>query len=244
MEGAIGSRGPGETQLETDRRLIGQRIARLKKQIEAVRRHRALQRSRRDRQGVPVVALVGYTNAGKSSLMRALAGANVLAADAPFATLDPVTRRVGSGGSEAFLLTDTVGFMQKLPPQLISAFRATLEELESAELLLHVVDVTSSAACAQAETVIETLSALGLANVPVLTVLNKVDGLLRPDGTPVESEAELADARELNPLGPSGEAMCTSATKGWGVDALRDRLLYEFFGAEAHADARAYVAAK
>lgn len=244
LEGAIGSRGPGETQLETDRRLIGQRIARLKKQIDGVRRHRALQRSRRDRQGVPVVALVGYTNAGKSSVMRVLAGADVLAANAPFATLDPVTRRVGSGRSEAFLLTDTVGFMQKLPAQLISAFRATLEELENADVLLHIVDITSPAAQAQAESVMETLAALGLNDVPVLTVLNKADGLLREDGTPIESLDELPPARELNPLGPEDEALYTSATKDWGIDALRERLLYEFFGSEAHADAEAYAAAE
>ncbi len=243
MEGAIGSRGPGETQLETDRRLIGQRIARLKKQIEAVRRHRALQRSRRERQGMPVVALVGYTNAGKSSLMRALAGAKVLAANAPFATLDPVTRRVGSGREEAFLLTDTVGFMQKLPTQLISAFRATLEELEKADLLLHVVDVTSPAAKAQAESVAATLEGLGLQDVPVLTVLNKVDGLRLQDGSTVTSEAELPPARELNPLGPDGEAICTSATEGWGIDALRARLLFEFFGTEARDHAATVAAA-
>jgi GTP-binding protein HflX len=150
LEGAIGSRGPGETQLETDRRLIGGRIARLKREIEAVRRQRELHRRRRRRDGIPVVALVGYTNAGKSSLMRALAGAEVLTADALFATLDPLTRRVGLPGGEALLLTDTVGFIQKLPTQLISAFRATLEELESADLLLHVVDATSPSAAAQA----------------------------------------------------------------------------------------------
>ncbi|MPZ99075.1 MAG: GTPase HflX [Dehalococcoidia bacterium] len=230
LEGAIGSRGPGETQLETDRRLIGRRIARLKKDIEAVRRHRALQRSRRVRQGMPVVALVGYTNAGKSSLMRALAGAKVLAADAPFATLDPVTRRVGSAEGDAFLLTDTVGFMQKLPTQLISAFRATLEELETADLLLHVVDTTSPAMQAQAESVLETLAALGLEDVPTLTVLNKADGLVLEDGTPVRSEADLPPPPEVSPFGPEEEAVYTSATEGWGVDALRERLMFEFFG--------------
>jgi GTPase len=233
MEGAIGSRGPGETQLETDRRLIGQRISRLKREIEAVRRHRALQRSRRQRQGIPVVALVGYTNAGKSSLMRALAGADVFAADAPFATLDPVTRRVGAGGEEAFLLTDTVGFMQKLPTQLVSAFRATLEELGTADLLLHVVDVSSHAARAQAETVVQTLHDLDLDGVPVLTVLNKADALRVADGMPPEREEDLPPAAEVNPLGPDDEALLTSATCGWGIEALRQRLLYEFFGVEA-----------
>ena len=216
LEGAIGARGPGETQLETDRRLIGARIARLKRQIEGVRRQRALHRRRRKRTGIPVVALVGYTNAGKSSLMRALAGADVLVADALFATLDPVTRRIDSG-TAAFLLTDTVGFIQKLPAQLASAFRATLEELESADLLLHVVDATSPAAAAQAATVLETLEDLGLEGLHVLTVLNKVDGLTRSDGEAVQCEADLA-------------ALEVSALRGWGIDALRHRIAFEVLG--------------
>ncbi|MCA9848139.1 MAG: GTPase HflX [Dehalococcoidia bacterium] len=229
-EGAIGTRGPGETQLETDRRLIGTRIARLKKQIEQVKRQRDLQRSRRQRQGLPTVALVGYTNAGKSSLMRALAGAKVLVADAVFATLDPVTRRIGAGTGEAFLLTDTVGFMQKLPTQLVSAFRATLEELGEADLLLHVVDATASTRDAQIRTVLETLHDLGLDDMPVLTVFNKADGLTLEDGSPVETEEDLAIlATEYDP-GVSGEVAFTSAVSGLGIDALRERLLYEFFG--------------
>ncbi|MFA7250426.1 MAG: GTPase HflX [Dehalococcoidia bacterium] len=232
MEGAIGSRGPGETQLETDRRLIGTRIARLKKQIKTVQQQRALQRTRRERQGMPVVALVGYTNAGKSSLMRALSGAEVYAADAVFATLDPVTRRIGSGHAEAFLLTDTVGFMQKLPTQLISAFRATLEELRTADLLLHVIDGTASAVDAQRETVEETLGELGLAGTPVLCVVNKADGMVLPGGAPVETEGDLALLAAANPLGIATETLYTSATTGLGIDALRRRLLYEFFGSE------------
>ena len=230
-EGAIGTRGPGETQLETDRRLIGARISRLKAGIEAVRKQRALQRARRERFGIPTVALVGYTNAGKSSLLRTLAGANVLAADAPFATLDPVTRRVGSGTAESFLLTDTVGFMQKLPTQLVSAFRATLEELEVADLLLHVVDATHSAFEAQHATVLTTLADLGLADLPILTVFNKADELLLPDGSPIEGEADFEALPTPRLPGLVGEARYVSATEGWGTDALRERLLYEFFGA-------------
>lgn len=229
MEGAIGSRGPGETQLETDRRLIGLRISRLKHQIGEVRRQRALHRRRRERDGVPVVALVGYTNAGKSSLLRAMAGADVFAADALFATLDPLTRRVGIGGGEAFLATDTVGFIQKLPTQLISAFRATLEELESADLLLHVVDATSPAITAQWATVMQTVNDLGLSEKPMLTVLNKADGLLLPDGSPVASEADLARVDIVSPS-PEGGALLVSATEGWGLDALRRRLAFELFG--------------
>ena len=230
-EGAIGARGPGETQLETDRRLIGARISRLKSQIKAVRKQRALQRARRERFGIPTVALVGYTNAGKSSLLRALAGADVFTADAPFATLDPLTRRVGSGAVESFLLTDTVGFMQKLPTQLVSAFRATLEELEVADLLLHVVDATSSAVAAQHATVLSTLDDLGLGELPILTVLNKADELLRDDGQPITCEADLEALPTPELPGLTGEVRYVSATEGWGTGALRERLLYEFFGA-------------
>jgi GTP-binding protein HflX len=236
MEGAIGSRGPGETQLETDRRLIGQRISRLKRDIEQVRRQRALHRRRRERSGAPVVALVGYTNAGKSSLMRALAGAEVLVADALFATLDPVTRRIGVDGSRAsFLLTDTVGFIQKLPTQLVSAFRATLEELETADLLVHVVDATAEAAHAQAQTVLDTLDDLGLGAVPLLTVLNKADGLRLPDGSPVESEADLARVNITNPADRGEGPLFTSAVRGWGIDALRARIALEVLGEAAEA---------
>jgi len=254
LEGAIGARGPGETQLETDRRLIGGRIARLQRGLESVRRQRALHRRRRARQGVSVVALVGYANSGKSSLLRALAGAEVLIADQPFATLDPTTRRVGAVGPGippglAFLLTDTVGFMQKLPAQLISAFRATLEELESADLLLHVLDVTSPTAEAQARTVEKTLSDLGLGDLPRLVALNKADGLHRPtdeDSTPrplVTSAEELAMLTISNPAERSHEVggnnngvaapiggVLISATRGWGIDELRRRLSYELFG--------------
>ena len=239
MEGAIGLRGPGETQIETDRRLIGARISRLKKQIEQVRQQRALHRRRRERTGTPVVALVGYTNAGKSSLMRALAGAEVLVANALFATLDPVTRRIGVPGSDAaFLLTDTVGFIQKLPAQLVSAFQATLEELGNADLLVHVVDVTSPASAAQAQTVLDTLESLGLSEAPVLTVLNKADGLLLPDGTPVEDEADLEQVEIVNPAPGAEDTMIVSALRGWGIDGLRDRIALEVLGAAAEAAPR------
>jgi GTP-binding protein HflX len=229
LEGAIGSRGPGETQIETDRRLIGRRISMLKAQIKDVSKQRALHRRRRERDGTPVVALVGYTNAGKSSLLRALADAEVFAADALFATLDPLTRRVEMPGGNAFLVTDTVGFIQKLPTQLISAFRATLEELDSADLLLHVVDATSPAIEAQWATVMETLHELGLSEKPTLTVLNKADGLTRPDGSPVESERDLASVDIVSPA-PEGGALLVSALRGWGIEALRRRLAYEVLG--------------
>ena len=223
LEGRIGTRGPGETQLETDRRLIRNKIGRLKRELEQVRKHRALYRRRRARQGVPVVSLVGYTNAGKSTLMRALSGADVLVEDKLFATLDPVTRRVALPHGAAFLLTDTVGFIQKLPTQLVAAFRATLEELAEADLLLHVVDITHADAAEQAQTVEETLGALGLAEQPRVTVLNKTDLLRRADGRPLEGLERLDEAREsLRYWRP--DALLTSAVKGWGLAELLERI--------------------
>src|SRR5207253_6657730 len=178
LEGRIGTRGPGETQLETDRRLVRNKISRLKREIERMRSQRALHRRQRANQGIPVVSLVGYTNAGKSTLMRALSGAEVLVQDRLFATLDPVTRRIRLPLGGFALLTDTVGFIQKLPTQLVAAFRATLEELEEATLLLHVVDITHPDAEEQVHTVEATLKELGLADRPRVTALNKVDLLV------------------------------------------------------------------
>ena len=153
LEGRIGTRGPGETQLETDRRLVRNRITRLRREIDEVRQQRALHRRRRARQGMQVVALVGYTNAGKSTLLRALSGADVFTEDLLFATLDPVTRRVRLPSGHEVLLTDTVGFIQKLPTQLVAAFRATLEELADADVLVHLVDITHANAEEQYATV-------------------------------------------------------------------------------------------
>jgi GTPase len=223
LGGGIGTRGPGESQLETDRRLIRRRIARLRDQIEEVRRHRQLYRRRRAKQGVRVVALVGYTNAGKSTLMNTLSGAGVLAEDRLFATLDPITRRVELPGGDHFLLTDTVGFIQKLPTQLVAAFRATLEELSDADLLLHVVDITHPSAAEQAQTVEETLVELDVADKPRLTLLNKVDLLERPDGRAVESLDDLDELRlELARTRP--DALLISGERGWGLDALLSRI--------------------
>ncbi len=193
MEGAIGSRGPGETQLETDRRLIRNQIKRLKKDLERVRTHRREQRRRRDRAGIPLVALVGYTNAGKSTLMNALTQANVRARNRLFETLDPTTRRCRLSGEQTVLLSDTVGFIQKLPTQLVAAFRATLEELQEADLLLHVIDATHPDAAEQAEAVRFTLAELGVEARPTITALNKIDLLedgaaLPAAGIPVSAE--------------------------------------------------------
>src|ERR1043166_4662598 len=174
--GGVGVRGgPGETQIEIDRRLIRTRISSLKREIEGIRVHRASQRSARERAGVPVVALIGYTNAGKSTLFNQLTKAGALAEDKLFATLDPLTRRIMLPGRQEVLLSDTVGFIAKLPTNLVAAFRATLEELESADLLLHVVDVSSERATERAEVVQGVLDDLGVGDRPMLMILNKAD---------------------------------------------------------------------
>ncbi len=206
--GGVGLRGPGETRLEMDRRVIRHRIAQIKRELEEVRAHRARHRVRRRRQGLPTVALVGYTNAGKSTLLNALSGAEVYIADQLFATLDPTTRRVELPGGTVVLLTDTVGFIQKLPTQLVAAFRATLEEVTEADLLLHVVDVSHPQAEAQAQAVYETLEEIGAGGLPMITVLNKVDRFPRPDL-----------ARIALPFGERSVAI--SALTGYGLDDLK-----------------------
>ena len=223
LEGAIGTRGPGETQIETDRRLVRSRISRLKAQIEDVRRHRTLYRHRRAKQGIPVIALVGYTNAGKSTLMHALSGADVLAENKLFATLDPVTRRIALPEVGAALLTDTVGFIQKLPTGLVDAFRATLEELEEAEVLLHVVDVTHPAVTEQTATVERTLEDLGLADKPRITVLNKSDRMKNESGEAVRSLEDLADL-EIELARSRPDTLLISAGRRWGLEELRAQL--------------------
>jgi GTP-binding protein HflX len=178
--GGVGVRGPGEMQLETDRRVIGKRIAQLKQELEDVRAHRERHRARRRKAGVPTVAIVGYTNAGKSTLLNCLADADVLVEDKLFATLDPTTRRVQLPGGGITLFTDTVGFIQRLPTQLVAAFRATLEEVIEADLLLHVADVTHPQVVRQAQAVRRTLEEIGAAGMPVVSVLNKIDRLPTP----------------------------------------------------------------
>ena len=222
-QGSIGVRGPGETQLETDRRLVRLRIGRLKREIEGVSRQRSLYRRRRARSGIPVVALVGYTNAGKSTLLRALTHADVLVEDRLFATLDPITRRVRLPGGQTVLLTDTVGFIQKLPTQLVAAFRATLEELAEADLLLPIVDITHPNAAHQSQTVDDTLADLGLAEKPRVTAFNKVDLLAEGDGQPIDSIEELADY-ELSLAAHRPDAVLISAERGWGLDELLARI--------------------
>ncbi|MFL5801524.1 MAG: GTPase HflX [Roseiflexaceae bacterium] len=214
--GVVGLRGPGETQLETDRRIISRRIALLEGQTDDVHRQRELYRARRRRSGIPVVALVGYTNAGKSTLLNAISGADVRAEDRLFATLDPTTRQVALPGGQELLLTDTVGFIQKLPHELVAAFRATLEEINEADLLLHVLDITHPNASQQTQTVVETLKELGADERPMLTVLNKIDQL--------EGVGEAEVGRLAGELGLPEDYIAVSAQRGWGLETLLQRV--------------------
>ena len=205
--GGVGLRGPGETQLEVDRREIRRRIDHLKDELEKVRVHRQQYRQRRKRSRIPVVTLVGYTNAGKSTLLNRLSQADVFVADQLFATLDPTTRRVELRGGNIALLTDTVGFIQKLPTELVAAFRATLEEIAEADLLIHVVDINHENAQAQAESVHQTLIDIEADHIPVLTVLNKIDMLADPD-------------RAQQTLESYPNSVAISAITGQGIDDL------------------------
>ena len=207
--GGVGLRGPGETQLETDRREIGRRISTLKRQLEDVRAHRARHRARRQRQGILQAALVGYTNAGKSTLLNALSGADVRMADQLFATLDPTTRRVTLNSGSIVLFSDTVGFIQKLPPALVAAFRATLEEIEEADIVLHVIDAAHPHAPEQADTVDDILAELEVEHIPRLVLLNKCD---LPEAT-----ARLGALRTLYPA-----ALEISALRRQGLNDLLD----------------------
>ena len=212
LGGGIGTRGPGETQLETDRRLVRDRIIRLKRDLEAVRAHRSRHRNRRQAAQTPLVSLVGYTNAGKSTLFNALVRAGVLAEAKPFSTLDPITRRMAMPDGTLALLTDTVGFIHKLPHTLVAAFRATLEELAEADLLLHVVDVSHHNAAEHVQVVEETLAELKLQDKPRLLVLNKMD---------LAVQGENGAAPDLSALGESAQGgVMVSAVEGWGLDLL------------------------
>ncbi len=222
LGGGIGTRGPGESQLETDRRIIQKKISRLKSQIEQVRKQRMIHRRKRSKSGIPVVALVGYTNAGKSTLLNTLSKSDVIADDQLFVTLDPTTRRLVLPDNTPILMTDTVGFIRKLPPAIVAAFRATLEELEEADLLLHVVDLSSPDAAEQCQAVEEILESLGLSDKPMITVLNKIDLLLDNNRTWNEREAlEFLSGRDLP---ENKDAVMVSAEKKWGLAGLMEKI--------------------
>lgn len=223
LGGGIGTRGPGESQLETDRRIIRRKIQKLKDEIESVRKHRALYQQQRQRAGIPVVALVGYTNAGKSTLFNALCHADVFVEDKLFATLDPTTRRLHLPSHADVLLTDTVGFIQKLPATLVAAFHATLEELQSASILLHVVDVTHPQAELQKRTVEGVLAQLGLSNKTTVVAFNKVD-LVKDAPEKTLSEHGIEVMRK--------DAVHISAVTGFGLPRLLE-VLEEKLGSEA-----------
>src|SRR6266568_2223213 len=210
LGGGIGTRGPGETQLESDRRVIRQRVQKLKRELEGVQAHRRLQRASRRRAGVPIVALVGYTNAGKTTLLNHLTGSEHTAADRLFVTLDPAARLVSRASRAPFILTDTVGFIRKLPHQLVAAFKATPEELEEADVLLHVVDASHPGFEEQMEAVESLLTELELTGRPSIVALNKVDRL----------DADVA----LEALVDRFDGVAISARTGAGVDRLLDRV--------------------
>ena len=206
LGGGIGTRGPGETQLESDRRVIRRRVRQIQRELEGVEVHRRLHRAGRRRAGIPVVALVGYTNAGKTTLLNRLTGSALRAADQPFVTLDPAARLVGSHGGRAFILTDTVGFIRKLPHQLVAAFRATLEELRDAGVLLHVLDASHPALAEHRAAVEALLRDLEVADRPMILALNKIDRL---------GEEESLDAVVAREGG-----VAVSAATGAGLDRL------------------------
>lgn len=206
LGGGIGTRGPGETKLETDRRRIRHRISVLEHDIDVVQRRRGYLRARRRRSDVPVVALVGYTNAGKTTLFNRLTGAGAVASDALFVTLDPLMRRVRLPDARQIVLTDTVGFIDRLPHQLVAAFHATLEEVASADLLLHVVDASAPDRERHMRAVDAVLDEVGAAAVPVITVFNKIDRL---------APAELEGLQGARP-----DAAFVSGQQGGGVSAL------------------------
>lgn len=221
LGGGIGTRGPGETQLETDRRRIAQRIKKLEDELESVRAGRALHRRRRSAVPLATLALAGYTNAGKSSLFNRLTQAGVLADARMFATLDPTVRPLVLPSRRRVLLSDTVGFIRNLPTALIKAFRATLEEVTEAAIILHVVDISAAAAAEHTTHVREVLAEIGASKIPRILVMNKIDRLPQPDGDFDVLCRRLLDAHESN---AGVTAVAVSALTGTGIDRLLARI--------------------
>ena len=204
LGGGIGTRGPGESQIETDRRLMRRRARDLRAELEAVKQRRGAQRARRVKTDASLIAIVGYTNAGKSAIFNVLVGAGVRSDDRLFETLDTTTRRLYLDSGRSATVSDTVGFINKLPTVLVEAFNATLEEVVLADLLLHVVDASDPTAAERAQVVVDLLAELELDTIPRLTVMNKIDVV---SDEPIDSHQE--------------DVVMTSATHGWGIDSLR-----------------------
>ncbi|MGI8855252.1 MAG: GTPase HflX, partial [Thermomicrobiales bacterium] len=211
--GGVGLRGPGETQLELDRRRAQERVLLLKEELAEVHGHREQYRQRRRKEGIPIIALVGYTNAGKSTLLNRLTDASVLAENKLFATLDPTTRKIVLPSGRDALLTDTVGFINHLPTQLVAAFRATLEEISEADVLIHVVDLTHPNAEEQAATVRKVLAELNVSDKPTVIALNKIDELGGEVPDDIRASLELPEAY-----------VPVSALTGQGLDELLVRV--------------------
>jgi GTP-binding protein HflX len=228
LGGGIGTRGPGESQLETDRRLIRKKISNLRKQIAHVRKHRVLYRQRRKRSGIPIVALVGYTNSGKSTLLNTLSHSEVTVEDKLFATLDPTTKRLVLPDRSIILISDTVGFIRKLPPTVVTSFRATLEELKEAKILLHVVDLSSANAFKQCQVVEEIIQDLRINDKPRITVLNKIDLMIDGDK---QKEKVLDDLQST--INVCYDTVMISAKKGWGLNNLLKSINY-LIGKDCH----------
>jgi GTP-binding protein HflX len=225
LGGGIGTRGPGETQIETDRRLVRDRIQHIRRALEDVRRHRRLHRARRNTNAVPVASLVGYTNAGKSTLLNTLTDAGVRSESRLFSTLDPVTRRITLPGGGAALVTDTVGFINKLPPAIVAAFRATLEEIEESSVILHVLDITHPNAPEQADVVDDILRGMKVGDLPRVMVYNKID--LLADDADLKGLAQEGDR-------PSNRSVAyVSAKMGLGIPELLEKLQASLYGPPA-----------
>ena len=218
LGGGIGTRGPGETQIETDRRLVRNRLQKIKADLDGVRKRRNIHMDRRKKSSIPMATLVGYTNAGKSTLFNALSDAKVTAANKLFSTLDPVTRRIRLPSGAPLLLSDTVGFIQKLSPSVVAAFRATLEELNESDILLHVIDVTHPKAQEQTMVVQKTLKELGLEDRPRLLVMNKMDLMA------AQESGRNGDVNSMvknnQPMHEISSGILVSAAKGWNLDDL------------------------
>jgi GTP-binding protein HflX len=215
LGGGIGTRGPGETQLETDKRIISKHIQKIQSELEKVRQRRDIHMERRKRAGMPMATLVGYTNAGKSTLFNALSASDVIAEDQLFSTLDTVTRKIRLSSGGDLLLSDTVGFIQKLSPKVVAAFRATLEELQGSDVLVHVIDVTHSKAAEQAQVVDDTLEELGLGDKPRVLVMNKMDLI---DDNQATSRPALIPTSDKYPV------VSVSARKKWNLHLVLEEI--------------------